>query len=112
MRNDKVISCFSGYFFYSRQHGCDEVTVKLMDNDANRVRLLPAKIAGEMIRTVSHFLGQVKDSLPRFLAYYRIIFEPSADGCNGNIELAGKIVYRDFLSFKHTNGYNSLIKLN
>ena len=45
MRDDQIITGFGGHFLYTGQHRSNKITVKLMNNDADRIGLLFSQVA-------------------------------------------------------------------
>lgn len=66
-----------------------------MDDDADGIGFLAAEVAGEGIGSVAHLFCHISDPFAGFDIDGGMVFESSADGCGGELEDAGDIVYGD-----------------
>ena len=109
MGDNKVVSGFGGHFLYASQYRSDEITVQLMQNHSNRIRLLLAEVAGEIIMPVAQLFRRILYFLAGiFIDRWMIPQAPAYRG-GGERKLLRNVVYRNLFLRLHV--YKEIKKL-
>jgi hypothetical protein len=99
--DDEIVPCFGGYFFDAGEDGTDELAFEFVDDDADGVGFLHPQVGGEAVRAVAHFARGVHDALARLYIYGGMVFQAAADGCGGEAQGFGDVIYGDVLFSCH-----------
>jgi len=99
--DDEIVAGFGCDFFDAGEDGADELAFELVDDDADCVGFLHPEVGGEAVGAVAHFARGVHDALACLYIDGRVILEASADGCGGEAQCFGDIIYGDVLFSGH-----------
>ena len=109
LADDQIIAFTGRDIFHPGDYRGHEITVDAGNDHTYSIGALGSEIARKVVRAITHFLGEVGNSLLRFFADYRIILQCAAYRGDRNIQLTGKIIYGNFFLSAHTIVYMLVI---
>jgi hypothetical protein len=103
LTDDKVVSFIVGDAFHPRDHGRHKVAIDAGNNYTYSIGAAGAEVTGEVVAAIAQFLRQIGDPLLCLFADDGVVLQGSAYRGDGKVQLACKIVYRNFFLITHSN---------